>query len=419
MKRVRNDKARKYLPMKKLYYLAFSVLILLGSCAKSDEPDVTSSQTGTELKQAVERIYNSYMQQYPQYPGSLVLKVNSKKGSWFFVAGDQSLSSQSHFRCASNSKSFTAAAIILLSQEGKLNINDTITGIIPGTQETYIPLYLDNYKIPYYNQMTIRQLLQHRAGVFDVTNQNIPDTVQEVPYHGQNYLEYVMKTEPHHTFTFDELAGVVQTCRLSLFKPGTSYHYSNTGYTILGKIIERVSGMSYQQFITEKIINNIGLPNTSCPILGNDVTLPVPFAKGYIMDSTGVKECTESNISGNVAEGNIITTPDDLAKYLRTLLRGEGPLLPYYVNNQLLLPIDGSQVNWYACGLNYANNLGFGHNGAHEGYLSRMVYDPVTDFTVVAFTNSWNAMNGLHTIGYQLNNMLDEVCYEAKSIVNK
>jgi D-alanyl-D-alanine carboxypeptidase len=226
-----------------------------------------------------------------------------------------------------------------------------------------------------------------------------------------------MKSEPAHTFTFDELVGAVANCKLSYCSPGATHHYSNTGYSILGKIIERISGKSYSQFVTERILVPMGLTNSSLPFSGNDQLIPAPFVKGYYY-TPDVLECTQSNLSANVAEGTLITTPENLARYLRHLVRGEGVLTSYWINNVMLnAPKTPSDAGTYACGMYYTQNLGYGHNGAHEGYLSRMVTDPEADITMVVFTNAWNVSGEMDTIVEQLYQMLEETCYKAKYIV--
>jgi len=82
------------------------------------------------------------------------------------------------------------------------------------------------------------------------------------------------------------------------------------------------------------------------------------------------------------------------------------------------LSTGGINAGGYGCGLFYLNNLGYGHNGAHVGYLSQMAYDPQTDFTVVVFTNCWNVKDGMSTMIDQLTNLLENNCYKAKQIVN-
>jgi len=127
-----------------------------------------------------------------------------------------------------------------------------------------------------------------------------------------------------------------------------------------------------------------------------------------------------SNISANVGEGTLITTPYDLSHFLRKLLSGQGVLSPHLVNSVMMnyLPTGGINAGGYGCGLSYLNNLGYGHSGAHEGYLSQMAYDPQTDFTVVAFTNGWNLKGGTSTLFDQLTYLLENNCYKAKQIVN-
>ena len=399
--------------------VVYLILATTYSCSKSNEYETFANpQIQRNLQTMVDKLMSDYKIKYPAYPGGLAVKVISKNGSFFASAGlGDGVTDKIHFRAASNTKTFTSTAIILLAQEGKLNIDAKITDLIPGTNITYIPLTA-NYNIPFRDQITIRLLLQHNAGVFDISNEVVPDTVfAKVPYKGRDYIGYIQEADPVHTFTFDELVGVVATCRLFYSAPGQAHHYSNTGYSILGKIIERVSGQSYPQFVTERIIKPMELTDTSMPFSGSDQLLPAPFAKGYYFTSE-VVECTKSNISANVAEGNLLTTPENLARFLRVLLRGEGVLKSFWVNNVLLsVPKTPADAGTYACGIYSAENLGWGHNGAHEGFLSRMVSDPNTDITVVAFTNTWNIKDGMNTMREQMNSMLEDACYNSKYIV--
>ncbi len=415
--------------MKRNQLLFVSILIFMAMAAVSCKKDSTSDSnpSGSDpvvqqnLQTMVDQLLADYKTKSPGFPGGIALKVQSGEESWFVSSGmGTGVTDQIHFRAASNTKSFTCAAILLLAQEGKLDVDAKISDMIPGTQMTYVPLTAD-YQVPFRDRITIRQLMMHRAGIFDVTNTDIPDTVSVgVPYKGQRYLEFVLNTDPMHTFTFDELVGVVATCRLFYFQPGESYKYSNTGYSMLGKIIERVSGQSFSEFIMEHIVQPMGLANTTFPYLGNDQQVPAPFASGFLYtpDSLLVVDYTESNMSGNVAEGNMITTPDDLAKFLRALIQGKGVLRPYWINKVMLVPPAGNNPgDGYGCGIENVLNLGYGHNGAHAGYLSRMVTDPETDFTVVAFSNAWDFSTLLISFKNEMNYLVDEACYRAKIIV--
>ncbi|MCX6246772.1 MAG: serine hydrolase [Bacteroidetes bacterium] len=408
--------------MKKLKTLLLfcCVIIFTSACKKSEIVVDMSGITPIILQGIVDTNLAQYKRQYPGYPGGIAMEVISRQGTWFVSSGMGANTTRLvHFRAASNTKTLTATAILLLYQQGKLDITKKITDTIPGTQNPYIPA-TPEYNIPFKSSITIFDLLHHRAGVFDVSNNAVPDTVSvPVPYKGQPYLDYVMKTDPEHTFTFDELVNVNAVCRLYFFPPGTSYHYSNTGYTLLGKIIERVSGKSYAQFVTDEIMKPAGMTNSSMPVLGTDRSIPSPFATGYTITPGSDSITTLSNVSANVAEGNLITTPDDLGRFLSQLLSGNGVLNPHTVNSVMMncLPTGGSTNGTYGCGLTYTNNLGYGHTGAHEGYLSQMVCDPGTGVTIVTFTNALDFSNGLNSVIAQMTNLLENTCYQAKAVV--
>lgn len=409
----------------KKHFMLFRVLMLLGlfltGCSKKNlDTPTTDNLIQEKLQASVDQLMTQYKTKYPGFPGGIAVKLVSRKGSCFVTSGmETGMTDQVHFRAASNTKTFTAAAILLLAQEGKLKVDAYIIDTIPGTKMTYVPLNLQ-YNVPYRNQITIRDLLQHNAGVYDVTNDTIPAGVTaNVPYKGEYYLPFIQETDPYHSFSFDELVGVVATCQISYAAPRVKHKYSNTGYSILGKIIERVSGTTYGDFISTRIFKPMGMNQSSMPFTGADQLLPLPFARAYYYMPT-VKECTQSNISGNIAEGNLVTTPDELAHFLRKLLRGEGVLSLTTVNTIMkAIPAGPLGDSKYACGILYAPNLGWGHNGAHEGFLSRMVTDPDEDITVVAFTNTWNITNGMNSLAEQLTNVLEEACLKAKKLVQE
>lgn len=404
---------------KHFFCLSLACTIFLAGCGKIDHI-VSYGSTRAALKQMVDTALEKYRQEVPEYPGGVVLKVISGNDEYFVTAGmGNAVTARSHFRAASCTKTFTASAILLLHQQGLLNIRDRITDTIPGTDETYLPGG-PGYDIPYKSSITILDLLRHRAGVFDLANDDIPDTIQApLPYKGKNYISYIQ--DPAHTFTFDELIGVVDETGLSYFVPGSAYHYSNTGYTILGKIIERVSGMSYSDYLVEKVLRPMGMQNSYMPVLGTDQNLPTPFVNGYVLMDKQVIDCSVFNMSANVAEGNLISTADDLSLFIKKLLTGKGVLNHYTVNTLMMncLPQGSNSAGGYGCGLEYMNNLGYGHNGATAGYLSYMIYDPELDLTIVVYTNAWDMTNNMESITHQVTGFLQSVCYESKALVRR
>jgi D-alanyl-D-alanine carboxypeptidase len=180
-----------------------------------------------------------------------------------------------HFRPASITKTFTAAAIMLLHQRGELNIDDLVTARAPRKGITYLPDSND-YNIPNKNSITIRSLLNHTAGVFDIENNDIPAQAP-CPFAGMDYIGDIADQNPSHQFTFDELAGVVAACQIKSSDPWQhEFHYSDTGYSLLGKIIEQVSGMSYSDFILNNLVKPNGLNNTFSPHNAFDTAMPEP-----------------------------------------------------------------------------------------------------------------------------------------------
>jgi len=348
-----------------------------------------------ELGNIIRGEWNAYTMDKPNFPGGVAMMVLSPKGDYFISTGmGEGMRSNYHFRTASISKTFTAAGIMLLHQQGKLNIEDKITDLIPGSDKPYIPDTSD-YAIPHKNEITIRMLINHRAGVFDIANSVVEANgfSRGKPYVGNNYLRFVEATEPTHTFTFDELVGVVADNQQSYFVPGTAYKYSDTGYSMLGKIIEQVSSKSYAEFIQDELLIPNGLLDTKVIVDGSDLDMPVPFTKGYNWTEEQMEDVTRSNMSPHVAEGSVMTTPRDLALWGKKLFSGQAGLTKETVQ----MMIDGcmSTGGGATTAVNYGLGLickgsWYGHNGAHEGYLSNMMHDMKTGVTYVIFTNTWD-----------------------------
>ena len=355
-----------------------------------------TSQTQTDLNNLVATNWTAYAAGKTNFGGGLALSIISPKGNFYAASNLPGGTETTHFRGASTTKSYTAAAIMLLHQQGKLDINDLITATIPGSTEPYIPNTAD-YNIPNKSAITIKLLLNHRAGVWDISNQDIP-SAEAVPYAGHNYLDYTKGLDPEHTFTCDELVGVVATCEICNFTPSASYEYSDTGYSLLGKIIERVSGQRFDQFMATNLLTPNGLTETSFPYLGNDRTIPSPYETGYQYLASALTDVTVDNMSGHVAEGNVITTPADLAKWMRALISGQSGLTTATVS----LMTTEATVRNYGLGIFKITGLGYGHNGAHNGYLTTAFCDPVQDVTVVmsAAVINWDDLLGEMTCLY-------------------
>lgn len=388
----------------------FAMTVFISACQSSSNSDPSTQQ---KLEEMVDQQWTDFKQEHQFSKGGMGVRLISPNGDYFAHQGfDGNADVNTHFRGASTAKTFTAAAIMMMHQQGLLNIDDTVDMTIPGRAETYLP-DTANYNVPYKSTITIRQLLQHRAGVFDIKNNPIPDTVEQ-PYAGQYYADYVMETleEPDHTFTLEEFIGVDAVNNLSFTPPNTEFHYSNTGYAMLGAIIEHISGLSYSDYIQQTFLDPLNLSDTTFPSQGTDQALPEPYFKGYTIVEGEEFETSFINLSASVAEGNVVTTPENLTRWLHLLLTGQAGLNNNTVSMMKdVLPAD-EQHGYYGLGITYTDALGYGHDGAQMGYLTSMRYDPESDITVLVFTSTILADDF-----YTQAMMLLDVAGEAKSLV--
>ncbi|MCK9413089.1 MAG: beta-lactamase family protein [Prolixibacteraceae bacterium] len=365
----------------KTKHLTFLVIFLIStwSCRKSG--DIGTTDYTQLLQHSIDTTWQNFTNPLPNFKGGLGIYIVCPKGSYFVSSGlDQGASASSHFRAASITKSFTSAAIMLLDQQGKLSIEDIVTKLIPGTTIPYLPDDA-SYQIPYKGQITIRQLLEHRANIFDQVNSVIPDTVNAWYAGLTYYLSVITTKERYHQFTLDEMHLLISKHQLTYGPPGIEHHYSNNGYTLLAKIIERVSGKSYHDFVRDEILAKNHLNETTLPYLGRDTAMVAPFLRGYFYLNGTTIDFSMFNMSWGIAEGNLITTFRDLASFYKNLLTGNAGLNSRQVSRmtQCLTSNDS-----YGLGIEFKEGLGYGHTGSHYGYLTVAFYDPLTDVMVIS-----------------------------------
>lgn len=187
---------------------------------------------------------------------------------------------------------------------------------------------------------------------------------------------------------------------LSYSEPGTGFHYSNNGYSMLGKIIERVSNMDYYQYIQETFTGPLDLESTRFPYLGTDTDLPSPHARGVTLIQGHVRETTRDNMSPHVAEGNVITTPADLSRWINLLITGEAGLESKTVETMMNVQPTGEFHQVYGLGLTRTEGSGYGHNGAHAGYLTFMRHHPEDEVSLVLFASALTADDLLEQLDF-------------------
>ena len=384
--------------------LTSNILIVLATFLISCHSSTVINNIQQNLDSAIVDLHSSLEKEIGYDVPSISVLIETPKGKYFTSAAGKNgktITADTYFRFASNTKNFTATAILKMMQDGWLNINDKIIRNIPGSAIPYVP---DNpeWSIPYKNEITIKELLQHNAGVFDVSNDEVPGC------DGKSYEEYTVAKLPDHQFSSSELVNQVTLNKLTYGAPNTVYHYSNTGFTMLGEIIARVYSFhsatpkTYGDYLSDTIYG----PASKVPINFNfvdkatDQQLPSPYITGMIRYPDRLVISDKINASAHVAEGNGVGTMNDLNKYIRTLMKGENVLNKDMIN--LMQTQKGSANepgNEYGLGCAHHPVLGYGHNGATEGYLSLMMYDPASDVSVIVAIPFWDLTDGNSSLG--------------------
>lgn len=242
------------------------------------------------------------------------------------------------FRIGSNTKQFTSMAIMMLQADGKLDVHDPVCKYVPDCPKDWQPI-------------TIHNLLTHTSGIPNFTD----------------FPSY--KKVRDETITPTQLLALFKDKPLD-FKPGAKFKYSNSGYEVLGYIIEKVSGGTYAQFLQQHIFKPLGMTNS-----GYDSSHPTAknHAEGYdAYDDAKKKYPLTSFVDMSVpfSAGALYSTVRDLYTWDRAL--GAVKLLPKHLHQQMFapqVPVGGSDKAFYGYGW-FVSTL-FGHRSyMHEGGIA-------------------------------------------------
>jgi D-alanyl-D-alanine carboxypeptidase len=237
-------------------------------------------------------------------------------------------------------------------------------------------------------RITVRMLLQHTSGLFNVTGEVYEDgsIVHGVPVpYGSTGQEWLDKR--FHTYRPEELA------RLSLanpprFEPGAGWSYSNTNYVLARLLIERITGRSLPEELQRRILGPLGLSGTVVPDASPE--LPEPHARIYYRHEGQVVDVTRYDPSWVCTGGDMISTSRDLHTFISALLGGK--LLPAPLLAEMCSPRDtGVPHHDYGLGL-YVQTTDRGdtlitHNGGNLGSMTLMYSTPDAGRTMIAVLN--------------------------------
>jgi CubicO group peptidase (beta-lactamase class C family) len=278
--------------------------------------------------------------------------------------------SESVYEVASITKQFTAVAILLLAQDHKLTLDDTLGHLLPGGPESW-------------NKISVRQMLTHTSGIPDFDDGNPFDLRRD--------------------YSEDDLVHLAATLPLK-FPTGSRWSYSNTGYVLLGAIVHRVSGTAYADFLRQRIFSPLHMVNTRVNSQGDII----PFrADGYQLEDGVLKnqDFLSAGLRGT-GDGGIVSTVVDMAKWDAALQ--SGALLPADVWRQVFTPVTLNSGKTFPYGFGWfireqAGQPYYEHSGNLQGYSSHFLRFPSARVSVVVLANlsqadSWEIAHGVASL---------------------
>lgn len=256
------------------------ILIFLSSPAAMAAPSPSTQALSASIDASLAPLYKS------DQPGASIIVV--KDGKTVFrkaygmadLATRRALTPDTAMRIGSLTKQFTATAILMLADEGKLHLDDDITRFLPD--------------YPTHGQrITIEHLLTHTSGIPSYTGK---------PGYMLGVTRDMTVAQLIDSFKDDPLE----------FAPGSAWRYDNSGYVLLGAIIEKVSGMPYAAFLQQRIFTPLGMRHTAYE--GRELAA-FPHASAYSPDATGFQPSPPMSMSQPYAAGALVSSVDDLARW--------------------------------------------------------------------------------------------------------
>ncbi|MFJ3978017.1 serine hydrolase domain-containing protein [Streptomyces sp. NPDC090021] len=253
-------------------------------------------------------------------------------------------------KVGSLTKTFTAAVVMQLVAEQKVDLNASV--------ETYLPGVVQGNGYDG-NSINVRQLLNHTSGIYDYLEAK-----------QANLLDFLI-VQQNRTHTLAELASWGLS-KPPYFAPGAGYHYSGTNYMLLGMIIEKATGTTYGQAVNSRIVTPLGLTNTYLPTPG-DPTLPPGHVRGHLdlgFFSIDVTDRVEPSIG--LSGGGLVTSGADATRFFQALMAGE--VVPSAQLTEMLTPTNapGSTAPNYGLGVDRftlpCGGEAWGHYGIWPGY---------------------------------------------------
>ena len=367
-----------------LYLWVFSALVAApvfaqeGNNITSEESEVILTQEQEQKVAKIDSVLNFYHEQGILNGAVLIAeagKVIYQKGFGYAnMDSKDPLKPKSNFRLASVSKQFTAMCIMMLEEQGKLNYGDNFQKYIPELK---------------YEGVTIRHLLWHTSGM--------PDYIDLMSEHWDPDKYYVND---------DVLKLMTKYLPEKHFEPGERYEYSNTGYVLLASIVERVSGVSFKEYVQQNIFDRIGMSSSVIPIGKKEFEEMANRVYGYDMTENGGHVDNDYNHYNAYGDGGIYSNLIDLFKwnealYTEKLVKQETlkeAFKPYVLNNGF---VGDYGFGWSLREID--SNKIIAHSGWWVGFRTYIFRDITNKHCVIILTNRGNRdATALHKACYNI-----------------
>lgn len=334
-----------------------------------------------QLKDSIE-----YILKEKEIPGAFVTVVN--KDSTLFQSGfgyadvekKLRVNTTHLFRIASVSKTFTAMAVMKLVQEGKLSLEDELKKICPEIE------FKNEWETTH--PVKVKHLLTHRSGFDDM------------------HIATLIERKTVSMTALDEVL-VYKNSFKSNWKPGHIFSYSNPGYALLGYIIEKKSGMPYQEYIAKKVFAPLGMQNTQYFSTTTEKSTNL-FAKGYTKPNVILEMVAENELVPGEAGGGMLSNAEDMARFLQYFLNVEQQDSLDLIGRQGVLQmeklhsqfeVENNIKSGYSLGISDrqfgdpVKNFK-GHSGGIDGFITNYIYSRKSDLGIAISTNLFGAGNG-------------------------
>ncbi len=362
---------KKSLLAKKTLIIIFSVLFVsltLTSCTTSisSSSNSTSDSTSTtapakvltddvkaQLEAAADEVFHLGMA-----PGMMAVISVEGEGDYVIKRGvgntvtGAPMDENDYWRIASNTKTFTGSAVLILVDEGKINLDSPIN--------TYLP----ELSIPNGDKITVRMLGDMTSGLYNYSDDE--RTLGDLK--NSNYLL---------TYTPEDLLKIAFSHPIN-FAPGEKYEYCNTNIVILGLLMQKVTGQSAPQVITDKVIKPMNLTHTYWPI---SLYLSAPYIHGYSADTGILLDATNWNPSWGYTAGQLVSNVADMKIWAKEVVAGT--LLSAQTQAERFKWIDD---HYGFCVMKAGNWIG--HPGTIPGYNSHVFYNSDKKITMIVLTNT-------------------------------